>query len=221
MSKIATTRPVLVMLYGYPGSGKSYFARQVSKTIGAAHLQADKLRGELFETPQYDKQEDQLIEHLMMYMAEEFLAAGMSVIFDTNAARLAQRRELRNIALKAKAEPVLVWVQIDAASAKARISQRDKRKTDDKYAKDYDASAFQEYIHRMQNPKGEDYIVVSGKHTQKMQSSAVVKKLLDLGLINRMAAGANLVKPGLVNLIPNQQLKAGRVDQSRRDIYIR
>lgn len=177
MSKIATTKPVLIMLYGYPGSGKSYFARQVSTTIGAAHLQADKLRGELFERPQYDKQEDQLIDHLMMYMAEEFLAAGMSVIYDTNASRLAQRRELRNIALKAKAEPVLVWVQIDSASARARIAQRDKRKTDDKYAKDYDAQSFQEYIHKMQNPKGEDYIVVSGKHTQKNAEQCSCKEI--------------------------------------------
>lgn len=208
------------MLYGYPGSGKSFFARQASKAIGAAHLQADKLRGELFEKPQFDRQEDQLIEHLMLYMTEEFLAAGMSVIYDANATRLVQRRELRNMALKAKAEPVLVWLQIDSASAKARLGQRDKRKTDDKYAKDYTAQSFQEYIHKMQNPKNEDYIVVSGKHTQKMQSSALVKKLLDLGLISRMNAGANVVKPGLVNLIPNQ-VRNGRVDQTRRDIYIR
>lgn len=208
------------MLYGYPGSGKSFFARQASNAIGAAHLAADKLRGELFEKPLYDKQEDQLIEHLMMYMTEEFLSAGMSVIYDAGASRLVQRRELRNIALKAKAEPVLVWLQIDSASARARLGQRDKRKTDDKYSKDYSAQSFQEYLNKMQNPKNEDYIVVSGKHTQKMQSSALVKKLLDLGLITRMNASTNVVKPGLVNLVPNQ-VKSGRVDQSRRDIYIR
>ena len=218
MSKLSTTKPILIMLYGYPGAGKSFFARQLSNTLTTAHLQADKLRGELFEKPQYDKQEDELIDHLMMYMAEEFLKAGMSVIYDTNATRLVQRRELRNLAIKAKAESLLVWLQID--SAQARLNQRDKRKTDDKYAKTYDAKSFQEYIHKMQNPKGEDYIVVSGKHTQKMQSNAVIKKLLDLGLISRMNAGANVVKPGLVNLIPHQ-IRNGRVDESRRDIYIK
>ena len=175
MSKLSTTKPILIMLYGYPGAGKSFFARQLSNTLTTAHLQADKLRGELFEKPQYDKQEDELIDHLMMYMAEEFLKAGMSVIYDTNATRLVQRRELRNLAIKAKAESLLVWLQIDSASAQARLNQRDKRKTDDKYAKTYDAKSFQEYIHKMQNPKGEDYIVVSGKHTQKMQSNAVIK----------------------------------------------
>ncbi len=220
MSKITTTKPVLMLLYGYPGAGKSYFARQLSKTLGAAHLQADKLRGELFEKPQYDKQEDELIDHLMIYMAEEFLNAGMSVIYDTNAARLAQRRELRNVASSAKAESILVWLQIDSASAQARLNRRDKRKSDDKYAKDYSEKSFKEYIHKMQNPKDEDYIVISGKHTSKMQTNAVIKKLLDLGIINRLSAASSVVKPGLVNLIPNQ-LKNGRVDESRRDIYIR
>lgn len=220
MSKLSTIKPVLIMVYGYPGAGKSFFARQISDTLGAAHLQADKLREELFEKPQFDKQEDDLIDHLMMYMAEEFLNADMSVIYDTNAARLAQRRELRNLSIDSKAESLLVWLQIDSASAQARLNQRDKRKSDDKYAKHYDAKSFQEYIHKMQNPKGEDYIVVSGKHTHKMQSNAIVKKLLDLGLISRMNAGANVVKPGLVNLIPNQ-IRNGRVDESRRDIYIK
>jgi predicted kinase len=47
MSKKTTSKPFFVMLYGYPGSGKTYFARQMSENFSAAHLQADKIRSEL------------------------------------------------------------------------------------------------------------------------------------------------------------------------------
>lgn len=224
MSKITSTKPVLIMLYGYPGAGKTHFARQLSETFQAAHVHGDRIRGELFTEPRYDKQEDELVNHLMLYMAEEFLNAGMSVIFDTNATRLAERRELRNIARKTKAEPLLIWLQIDADSSFARLGRRDRRKTDDKYAAPYTTESFQTHIQKMQNPRNEDYIVISGKHTFNTQRSAVIKKLYELGVIAPSNASAGVVKPGLVNLVPNQQqgqLQGGRVDASRRNILIR
>lgn len=220
MSKIISTKPVLIMLYGYPGAGKTHFARALSESFSAAHVHGDRIRGELFTEPRYDKQENDLVNHLMLYMAEEFLNAGMSVIFDTNAMRLSARRELRNIARKTKAEPVLVWLQIDQESAQVRLSRRDKRKSDDKYAAPYSAESFQTYIQAMQNPKNEDYMVISGKHTFNTQRSAVIKKLYELGVITTDPASTNVVKPGLVNLVPNQ-LRNGRVDTTRRNILIR
>ena len=71
----------------------------------------------------------------------------------------------------------------------------------------------------MQNPRNEDYLVVSGKHTFNTQRSAVVKRLYEIGLISVDSANARIIKPGLVNLVPNPT--AGRVDISRRNIVIR
>lgn len=208
------------MMYGYPGAGKTHFARQLSETLNAAHLHADKMRGELFTEPRYDPEENELINHLMVYMAEEFLHAGVSVIFDAPVNRLAQRRELRNIMRKAKAEVILVWLQIDADSAYARLNLRDRRKSDDKYATPYTRESFANHIQVMQNPKNEEYIVVSGKHTYNTQRSAVVKKLYEMSVITVDNANNGVVKPGLVNLVPNQ-LRGGRVDDTRRNILIR
>ena len=208
------------MLYGYPGAGKTHFARQLSEVFSAAHVHGDRIRGELFSEPRYDKQENELVNHLMLYMTEEFLAADMSVIFDANASRLTMRRELRNIARKAKTKPLLIWLQTDPDSAFARLSRRDRRRSDDKYATPYTAESFQTHIQSMQNPKNEDYAVISGKHTFNTQRSAVIKKLYEMGVIGSNPTAANVVKPGLVNLVPNQ-LNGGRVDNSRRNILIR
>lgn len=219
MGKISLSKPLFVMVYGYPGSGKTHFSRQLSQTLQAAHVYSDRIRGELFTKPQYDKQENEVVDHLMRYMAEEFLKAGVSVVFDTDVSRLATRRELRNMTRQAKIDPLLVWLQIDAESSFARLNGRDKRTTEDKYSAPYDRQRFDDILKTMQNPKDEDYIVVSGKHTYNTQRSAVIKKLYEMGVINPNTASSSVIKPGLVNLVPNPM--AGRVDSSRRNIVIR
>jgi len=220
MSKIITNRPLLVVLYGFPGAGKTHFSRQLSEYISSAHLNSDRIRAELFKNPRHDKQENSIVNHLMQYMAEEFLKAGVSVVYDYNVMRANQRRELRDVARRTKAQPLLIWLQIDADSAFARLNNRDRRKSDDKYAVTYDKNSFESAIEYMQNPQiTEDYMVISGKHTFNTQRSAVVKKLYELGLVSADSATSRVVKPGMVNLIP--QPNGGRVDLSRRNINVR
>jgi predicted kinase len=218
MAKLVLAKPALIMLYGFPGSGKTYLARNICETFQSAHVHGDKIRYQLFENPRYDRAENEIVDHLMEYMTEEFLDAGVSVVFDTNAIKKGQRRVLRDIARKKKAEHILVWLQIDAESAFARVSHRDRRKNEDKHAQPLDRPFFNEIIARMQNPgTDEDYVVLSGKHSYPMQRSALVKKLYDKKLLKPENVSANVVKPGMVNLIPT----AGRVDMARRNISIR
>ena len=216
MNKLQLNEPALFLLYGYPGVGKTYFARQLAEETGSAHIQGDRIRFELFEEPRYDRQENELVMHLMNYMSEEFLKAGIPVIYDTNAMRLSQRRTLRELARKAKCQSLIVWIQVDIESAFVRASKRDHRKLDDKFAQEMTEKMFQKFSGYMQNPNPtEEYVVVSGKHTYNTQRGALMKKLYTMGLINSTTAASGVVKPGLVNLVP------GRVDQHRRNVIIR
>ncbi len=220
MSKVHPNKPLLVLLYGFPGSGKTYFSRQLCDTVQAAHVQGERIRGELFETPRYDREENQVVQHLMDYMTGEFLNAGMSVIYDTNAMRLSQRRQLRDLARKNHVQTILVWFQIDTDGAFLRASKRDRRRADDKYTPPMDRATFERVASGMQNPSNEDYVVISGKHTFTTQLSAFMKRLGELGLVSRDEPSArSVVKPGLVNLVPN--ISGGRVDMTRRNIVIR
>jgi predicted kinase len=218
MAKIYPLKPFMLLFYGYPGAGKTYFARQFCDSVQAAHLQADRIRGELFEQPRYDKQENDVVNQLMDYMAEEFLSAGLSVAYDVNAMRLAQRRHLRDLARKHRATPVLVWFQVDQDTAFTRNIKRDKRRADDKFAAAFDRTSFEAVIGNMQNPThAEDYIVVSGKHLFNMQQSSVIGKLRSQGLLASDDASKRVIKPGLVNLIP----QAPTNEPGRRNISIR
>lgn len=222
MNKLVLNHPTLIMLYGYPGAGKTFFARQLCEDIQAAHVQGDRIRAELFEQPRYDRQENEIVAHLMNYMTEEFLAAGMSVVYDTNAMRLTQRRELRDLARNCKAQSMLIWFQIDFESAYARLMRRDRRKADDRYAASLDRNTFNGILGGMQNPDPtEDYAVISGKHTYQTQHSTVMRKLYDLKLVMTNDVNARVVRPELVNLVPKPMPMGGRFDQSRRNISIR
>lgn len=218
--KIALSKPVLICLYGYPGAGKSYVSRNLANVVQMAHVSADRIRSELFENPRYDSQENAIITHLMNYMTDEFLKAGVSVVYDTNSLRIAQRRTLRELARTNKSEYLLIWLQVDTDSAYARTQDRDRRTIDDRFAQPQDNATFNRVISAMQNPQaGEDYLVISGKHTFTTQKNAVVNRLYQMGLISSDAVQHSVAKPGLVNLVPNPH--AGRVDMSRRNIVIR
>jgi len=218
MAKLYPAKPFLLLFYGYPGAGKTYFARQFCERVQAAHLQSDRIRGELFEEPRYDKQENDIVGQLMDYMTEEFLAAGLSVAYDVNAMRGKQRKTLYEMAYRYHATPLVVWFQMDPDTAFARNVKRDRRRADDKYAASWDRTSFEQIVNHMQNPgAGEEYSVISGKHNFSMQHSAVIGKLRALGVLSSGDASTQVVKPGLVNLVPNQ----GRYDAARRNISIR
>lgn len=218
MSKLRLQKPVLVGFYGYPGAGKSYLARNLSENMGLAHVSADRIRNELFEQPRFDEQENAIIDHLMRYMSEEFLNAGVGVAYDANLSRSSQRRALKDLAAQNKANFYLVWLQIDDESAFARTQSRDRRTSDDKFAEPLTRPVFDKKVSQMQNPSTDESLVVSGKHTFTTQKSAIVSRFFQDGLVMADDAKNHMAKPGLVNLVPNTN--AGRVDYSRRNINI-
>lgn len=218
MAKIALNKPVVICLYGFPGSGKSFVSRNLAEHIQLAHVSADRIRNELFANPRYDKQENAIVAHLMNYMSEEFLSAGLSVVYDANTLNTAHRRRLRELAAKHHAAYLLVWLQIDVESAYTRTQRRDRRTTDDKYAAPQTRESFNYQLSTMQNPKDEQCLVISGKHAFVTQKSAIVNRLYQIGLIPGETVQSNVTKPELVNLVPSRHIV--QPDLTRRNISV-
>lgn len=217
-AKLVPNKPFLLLLYGFPGSGKTAFARQLSETLNAAHLQQDRLTSELYG--EVTEANEQLSKHGANFMAREFLRAGVSVIYDADVLRLAERRKLRELAKQSKATPVVVWIQIDPDTSFARARKRDRRKADDHYAKEVTTEEFRTALTKMQNPNNEDYVVISGKHTFQTQKAAVTKKFYELGILTPTQLSSSMPKPELVNLVPQSNI-GGRHEVTRRNITIR
>ena len=221
MSKISLKHPTIIYLYGVPGSGKTLLSHKLSETFDMAVISAERLRYELFEEPRHDKTEFQIITQLMHYMAEEFIQVGVSVVLDVSSSRASDRKEIKELARRLRAQELLIWIQVDPDTAWARTRNRDRRKTEDKYAADLSKEQFEQYIKIMQNPVNEQCLVLSGKHQFNTHKNIIVKKMLDLGMITINDLEKKIARPELINLVSRAQAQAGRVDYSRRNISIR
>lgn len=192
------------MMLGYPGAGKTFFARQYAEDQKLPIVSADRLRFELFEKPRFNKEEDSTITSLMDYMIEEYLRAGMSVIVDGLNSQRVRRHALREMCRKSKVYPLVVWVQTDLDTSFDRARARDKRQTDDKYTHSIDNDTFDKLRKMVKKPQHEDYTVLSGKHVYINQRNAM----------NRKVEAISKLKPKVLK--PNKVSLGGRFDVERR-----
>lgn len=116
-------QPILYLMLGYPGAGKTTAARVISQLTGAKHLWADAERRELFGTPTYSETENAQLYDRMNTEAAELLGAGTGVVFDTGFNKRADRDHLRSLAEQAGAKTQLIWVTVDPITARERATK--------------------------------------------------------------------------------------------------
>ena len=213
MLKTKLTRPLIIMLLGLPGSGKSYTSGHIAELLGMALISEDKIRESLFDKPTFTKDENSVVTQMMVMMTEEYLALGLPVMYDAGVNKLADRKNLREIARKHQANSLLIWLQVDQETAKIRIRVSKK-------AKSIPQESFEGIITSFQAPHNEDYVVISGKHTFESQKQIIIRKLREQGLVTDETMKPHITMPEMMNLAAQAKHQAGRVDYSRRNISI-
>ena len=73
---------MLIIAFGLPGSGKSFFAQKLSKKINAVLLSSDRIRKELISSPHYSLEDKNLVYETLLKKTEDELKAGRTVIVD-------------------------------------------------------------------------------------------------------------------------------------------
>lgn len=84
--------PVLLVMVGVPGTGKSYFVRRLADRIPLAVVQTDQIRRQLVTKPTYSQEENRRVFSIAHREIGRLLRAGKSVAFD--ATNLYERRRL-------------------------------------------------------------------------------------------------------------------------------
>ncbi len=81
-SRVPPARPVLLLLAGLPGTGKTHFARRLQERLSFVVLETDRLRKELVTSPRYTPGEHRRLLDACHMLTREYLASRHPVLFD-------------------------------------------------------------------------------------------------------------------------------------------
>lgn len=82
MKSLSLTKPLVLMVVGVPGAGKSFFAKQFSETFSAPLVSYDALRTELYAEEPYDKQQSEIVDKIANLQLKELLKTKKTIIID-------------------------------------------------------------------------------------------------------------------------------------------
>lgn len=179
MKSLSLTKPLVLMVVGVPGAGKSFFAKQFSETFSAPLVSYDALRTELYAEEPYDKQQSEIVDKIANLQLKELLKTKKTIIIDGLTNTRKERLDVRKIALDAGYDTLIIWAQTDNATAEYRSLKRSKRRKDDELNVSLTHEQYATLEKRFTPPSnGDNYIVISGKHTYATQAKIVLKKLV-------------------------------------------
>lgn len=165
MKRLGLAKPHVIIMVGIPGSGKSFFAEKFADTFHAPLVSEEKLA--LLS----DKVD---VTDLVDHQLSELLKTGQSILLEAGANTRPERQELSKKVHAAGYETLLVWVQTDAATAKARATKVSKDET----RRIYSADEYDKRVKRFTPPTtSEKPVVISGRHTYASQVRTVLKRL--------------------------------------------
>ena len=195
----------MFILVGWPGSGKTYLARQLSQQLVIHSVSVEQIRATILDRPTLRPAEEQLVRRVALFLVEEFFKAGLSVICDLPAQTARQRLELFKLAKLYRYPAITLYQQVDKQVAWLRCQNRRSHQLDDKYALNLDQETFDVFASQLEAPEEGEVIILSGGHAFETQSRIIVRRLLELQFLPaRTFTAQRIVKPGLINLVNPQ-----------------
>ena len=174
MKSLQLSEPHAIILVGIPGSGKSFFAEHFAETFNAPLISYANIRAKLFSKQHDERSETATVRKAAGILLAELLKTKQTIVFDGSTDTKAERLKISNVIESRGYRPVLLWVQTESNTAKARATKRTK---DGHYLSDDEFVAALGSF--MPPTKSENAIVISGKHTYASQLKIVLKRLTE------------------------------------------
>jgi predicted kinase len=114
---------MLILVCGLPGSGKSFFAKTLSKQLHARYYNSDLLRKELFPNNRtYSEEEKQTVYSTLLAIAEKDFKDQHTVIIDATFYENALRIPFYQLAEKMNCKVYIFCIQANEDLIKERTS---------------------------------------------------------------------------------------------------
>jgi len=165
--------PVLVVVSGLPGTGKSYLSARLAEKLEFKILESDVLRKQLFSSPVYSAEESTYLFRIIHQLIEYLLKKGVPVILDATNLSESHREHLYNIAERRNSWLVLIEVK---APPELVFSRLEKRSGEEGNKSDADWSIYQRMVPTAEKIRRHHYSV----DTSRDISPAIDKIIRDI-----------------------------------------
>jgi predicted kinase len=149
-------KPVLVVISGLPGTGKSYFSKRLAERMPFLVLESDTLRKLLFITPNYNSQESSQLFQTIHLLLRELLKKGIPIILDATNLSERFREHLYGIVDRLDVKLILVRVEAPPGVVYQRLQSR---MADSKNESDADWSVYRRMLPSVDRIRRNHYVV--------------------------------------------------------------
>ncbi|MDR1196966.1 MAG: ATP-binding protein [Candidatus Nomurabacteria bacterium] len=183
MKSMSLGSPMVIVVVGVPGVGKSFFARRFAETFSAPLVSEDKIRYTLFTNHTYSKNENVMVEQVARLIVDELLVNGKTFILDGGYSSRVSRDNIAHLASQYDFRTLIVWVQTEEATARRRAQNRSLKVAGDQYKQSLTPEQWDTLAKAFTAPdienKERNTVVISGKHTYAAQAKTVLRKIVE------------------------------------------
>jgi predicted kinase len=160
--------PVAYTFLGVPGSGKTYFARNLAKETGAIRLSSDAIRLAIFgdrkkTTEIYNSGDREIlnsyVSNALNYATGQILEQGHDVIQDAHHNKRSDRQAVQDVAEKHGAKIILVHIKTPHEVALQRGQDRDETEDQRKHSKEEMADVMKKHAAVMDQPDSSENVI--------------------------------------------------------------
>ena len=115
---------MIVIVFGLPGTGKSFFASRLAKMINADYINSDRVRKEMFKSSTYSEQEKAAVYNAMLEKMKEAVDQRKNLVLDATFHKNETRKPFLQ---EMKGKDKIFFIEVWAAENIARERLKESR----------------------------------------------------------------------------------------------